>query len=212
MFYVPPDCGLCPRLVAFRAGNALKFPHFFNGAVPSFGELDAALLIVGLAPGLKGANATGRPFTGDYAGDILYDALLRHGLARGVYKKRPDDGLELVNVRITNAVRCVPPENKPEPDEIKRCNAYLVDEVATMKKLKVILTLGNISHAAVLRMLGQKLSSAKFAHGAEHAVKSNERSFIILNSYHTSRYNIQTRRLTPDMFDVIIRRAKELVA
>ncbi len=211
MFSVPADCPLCPRLVAFREANALKFPHFFNGAVPSFGPLDASLMVLGLAPGLKGANATGRPFTGDYAGDILYAALLKHGLAKGQFLKRPDDGLELLNVRVSNAVRCVPPENKPEPDEIKRCNSYLIKEIAAMPKLKVILTLGNISHAAMLRMMGQKLSSAKFGHGAEHDIKSNGRSFIVLNSYHTSRYNIQTRRLTADMFDVIIRRAKELV-
>lgn len=211
MFSIPRDCPLCPRLVGFREANALKFPAFFNGAVSSFGGLDAALLVVGLAPGLKGANATGRPFTGDFAGDILYGALLRHGLARGMFLKRPDDGLELVNVRVANAVRCVPPENKPQPDEIRRCNPYLMDEIGRMEKLKVILTLGNISHAAVLRAFGQTLSSAKFGHAAEHGVSKNGRSFIMLNSYHTSRYNIQTRRLTEPMFDKIIARAKALI-
>lgn len=170
------------------------------------------MLVVGLAPGLKGANATGRPFTGDFAGDVLYGALLRHGLAQGVYGKRPDDGFRLLNVRIANAVRCVPPENKPEPDEIRRCNPYLVNEIGQMEKLKLILTLGNISHAAVLRAFGRKLSSAKFGHAAEHMVAEKGRSLTILNSYHTSRYNIQTRRLTEPMFDAIIARAKALIA
>lgn len=211
MFHIAPDCSLCPRLVAFRQANIQKFPHFFNGAVPSFGELDASLLIVGLAPGLKGANATGRPFTGDYAGDILYEALLQNGLAQGVYAKHPGDGLTLCDVRITNAVRCVPPENKPLPDEAARCNGFLSSEISAMPRLRVILTLGGISHGAVLRAFKQKLSSAKFGHAAEHTVKFNERSFIILNSYHTSRYNIQTRRLSQGMFNDIIRRATVLM-
>lgn len=211
MFAIPKYCGLCPRLVAFREDNQQKFPAFFNGAVPSFGSEDAALLVAGLAPGLKGANATGRPFTGDFAGDVLYGALLRHGLAEGNYAKRPDDGLSLTNVRISNAVRCVPPENKPEPLEIRQCNHYLVEEVRAMDALRVVLTLGNISHAAIMRALGQKPSAFRFAHGAEHSVVFEGRPFTVLNSYHTSRYNIQTRRLTEEMFDRIIVRAKELL-
>ncbi len=206
-----PQCPICPRLVAFREDNRLKYPSFYNGAVPPFGGLDAPILIVGLAPGLKGANATGRPFTGDYAGDILYAALKENGLAEGHFQKRADDGFTLKGVRITNAVRCVPPENKPEPMEIKECNRFLASEIASMPNLKVILSLGNISHAAVLRASGKKLSQYRFGHGAEHIIE-NERSFIILDSYHTSRYNIQTRRLTPAMFDVIVKRLKQLAA
>lgn len=209
-----PDkhCALCPRLVAFRDANALKFPSFFNGAVPAFGGLDASLLIVGLAPGLKGANATGRPFTGDYAGDVLYAALKNAGFASGDYQKRADDGLRLHNVRITNAVRCVPPENKPDPSEVRACNRFLSQEFASMQNLKVVITLGNVSHAAVIKACGKKLSALKFAHGAVHSMNINERSFIVLNSYHTSRYNIQTRRLTVPMFDDIIVKAKALMA
>lgn len=211
MFKVFPQCPLCPRLVAFRCSNAKKYKDFFNGAVPSFGGLDASLLVVGLAPGLKGANATGRPFTGDFAGDILYAALTSHGFAEGIYAKHRNDGLKLRDVRITNAVRCVPPENKPELDEILHCNAFLRDEIAAMQNLKVILTLGNVSHGAVLRALGCKQSTFKFMHAAEHVASIKGNAVIVINSYHTSRYNIQTRRLTIEMFDSIISRAKQLI-
>jgi len=170
------------------------------------------MLIVGLAPGLKGANATGRPFTGDFAGDILYSALERQGLAEGVYAKRADDGFRLIDVRISNAVRCVPPENKPEPVEIKTCNGFLASEIAAMPNLRVILSLGSISHAAVLRAFGVKAKEAVFGHAAEHRLEVAGRSLVLLDSYHTSRYNIQTRRLTPVMFDAIILRAKALLA
>jgi uracil-DNA glycosylase len=211
LIHIAADCTLCPRLVAFRAANASEFPHFFNGAVPAFGALDAQLLVVGLAPGLRGANATGRPFTGDFAGDILYGALQKHGLAKGEYAKHAGDGLELQRVRITNAVRCVPPENKPLPAEIKQCNGFLMQEIAAMPNLKLVLALGSVSHGAVLRACGIKLSEAPFSHGAEHSIKTNERSFILLSSYHTSRYNIQTHRLTVEMFDAVIARAKKLM-
>jgi uracil-DNA glycosylase family 4 len=202
MFTPPPrDCPLCPRLAAFRAANAEKFPHFYNGAVPPFGGLDARLLVVGLAPGLKGANATGRPFTGDYAGVVLYSALAKFGLAEGEYKARPDDGFTLKNVRITNAVRCVPPENKPTPEEAKTCNPFLVQELAAMPNLNVILSLGQTSHQAVLKTLKLKIKDYPFGHSAVHALPGGR---VLVDSYHTSRYNIQTGRLTQPMFDAVI--------
>lgn len=201
------QCPLCPRLVAFREANQAKFPHFYNGAVPPFGPLDAQLLVVGLAPGLKGANASGRPFTGDFAGVVLYGALKKHGFARGEYQARADDGFELVNARITNAVRCVPPENKPTPAEAKTCNPFLVSEIGAMKNLKVILSLGLTSHQAVLKTLKQKQSAFKFGHGAEHRIGS----ITLLDSYHTSRYNVQTGRLTEAMFDGIMQQARQLI-
>lgn len=210
MFAPPPrDCPLCPRLVAFRAGNQQKYPHFYNGAVPSFGGLDAALLIVGLAPGLKGANATGRPFTGDFAGMILYGALAKYGYARGTYQARPDDGFELINARISNAVRCVPPENKPTPLEAKTCNPFLVSELAAMARLRVILSLGLTSHQAVLKTLKLRQADYKFAHGAVHVLPSG---LMLVDSYHTSRYNIQTGRLTPGMFDAVMEKIGALLA
>ncbi len=208
-FLPAPDCGLCPRLVAFRETNAVKYPAFFNGAVPAFGALSARMLIVGLAPGLKGANATGRPFTGDYAGDVLYPALLKHGFAQGAYQADPEDGLTLHDCRITNAVRCVPPQNKPETGEIVTCNCFLTDEIEAMPNLKVILTLGGIAHKAVLRASGLKQSHAPFLHGGEVMLPSGLR---LLGSYHCSRYNINTGRLTVDMFDDVLRQATALLA
>lgn len=204
----PHDCPLCPRLAEFRAANTQQFPQFFNGPVPSFGPLDAELLIVGLAPGLKGANATGRPFTGDFAGDVLYDSLVRHGFAKGKYDKRPDDGLTLINCRITNGVRCVPPQNKPENIEIQTCNQFLRKEMMAMPNLKLVLSLGSISHNAVLRACGLKLSSAKFTHGALHSVQPSfpSKPLLLCDTYHTSRYNINTGVLTLPMFDVIIQK------
>lgn len=203
-----PDCPLCPRLADFRESNRVAFPTFHNNPVPSFGQLDAELLVVGLAPGLKGANQTGRPFTGDYAGLVLYPALKKHGFARGVYKESRDDGFELVNCRITNAVRCVPPANKPEPSEIKTCNQFLQSEMAAMPNLRAILSLGQISHNAVLRALGLKLSAFKFAHAAEHRLSPHR---MLIDSYHTSRYNINTGALTVAMFDAVIARIADLV-
>jgi uracil-DNA glycosylase len=194
------NCDLCPRLCEFRADNRKKFADKYNGPVPSFGDLNARLLIVGLAPGLKGANFSGRPFTGDYAGDVLYSTLLRFGLATGTYAAHKDDGVALKNVRITNAVRCVPPQNKPTPEEIKTCRSFLIDEINAMPNLRVILTLGQISHDSVLRTLGHKPTHYKFGHNAVHRPPTGP---IIINTYHSSRYNMNTKRLTPAMFDAV---------
>jgi uracil-DNA glycosylase family 4 len=195
----PRDCPLCPRLASFRADNRARFADWHNAPVPSFGPLDAPLLIVGLAPGLRGANRTGRPFTGDWAGDLLYATLLRFGLARGRYEARPDDGLKLTRARICNAVRCVPPENKPTPAEIAACNPFLKGELAAMPGLRVVLALGAIAHGAVLRALGRPASSARFAHGARHGLDG----LVLADSYHCSRYNTNTGRLTEAMFHAV---------
>ncbi len=210
------DCPLCPRLVAYREQNRIDYPTFFNAPVPAFGGLDAQVLIVGLAPGLQGANATGRPFTGDYAGDILYKSLLSNGFATGSYTSPRGeavsgafkDNLKLVNCRITNAVRCLPPENKPEPSEIKTCNPFLTAEMAAMPSLKIVLSLGLVSHNAVLMASGHKASFAKFTHGGEHSLKNG---LVLLNSYHCSRYNINTNRLNQAMFDAVVARAGEML-
>ena len=199
------DCSLCPRLVDFRCENREKFPSFHNAPVPSFGPLDARLLIVGLAPGLKGANQTGRPFTGDYAGDLLYPTLIEAGLARGTFGARADDGLELVDCRITNAVRCVPPANKPVGAEIKACRPFLAAELAAMPKLHTVLALGVVAHNAVLAALGHKQSLCKFKHGARHALPGGP---TLADSYHCSRYNTNTGRLTTEMFETVVRAAK----
>jgi len=210
MNFTIPDhnCNLCERLCAFRKGNHDKFPAYYNAPVPPFGSLDAEILIVGLAPGLHGANQTGRPFTNDYAGDILYPALKENNLAQGNYQKRQDDGFELINVRITNAVRCVPPENKPTTGEEKNCRTFLSREIAAMPNLKVILSLGTISHKNVLQALSLKQSYAKFTHGAIHDLPHNIK---LIDSYHTSRYNINTGILTYEMFDNIIKKIKTLI-
>jgi uracil-DNA glycosylase family 4 len=192
----PENCDLCPRLEEYRVQNRAAFPDKFNAPVPSFGPADAELLVVGLAPGLRGANFTGRPFTGDYAGDLLYATLSRYGLATGTYKARPDDGVELLNCRITNAVRCVPPENKPTGPEIKNCQPFLENELR-LSNLKVILSLGKISHDAVVRSFGEKLSAYKFAHAAVHELPDGT---VLIDSYHCSRYNTNTGRLTAQMF------------
>jgi len=195
------DCALCPRLVAFRDDNAAKFSDWHNAPVASFGDADAALLIVGLAPGLRGANRTGRPFTGDWAGQLLYPTLLKFGLAAGPYDERPDDGLRMVNARITNAVRCVPPQNKPTGAEANACRPFLVSEIAGMKSLKGILALGGLAHNAVLTTLGEKRSAFKFAHGAVHVLRNG---LWLADSYHCSRYNTNTRRLTTEMFEDVV--------
>lgn len=197
------DCPDCPRLVEFRHRNRAAFPDFHNAPVPSFGGEDARLLIVGLAPGLKGANRTGRPFTGDYAGDLLYATLGEFGFAEGTYSQRPDDGLTLIGCRIVNAVRCVPPENKPTPAEIKTCNRFLAAELAGLPKLGAILALGRIAHDATLRALGQRLAPYPFAHGAEHALPDGR---TLYDSYHCSRYNTNTGVLTPEMFRAVFAR------
>lgn len=203
-----PDCPLCPRLYEFRKQNQAQYPSFFNAPVPPFGGLDAEFLIVGLAPGLKGANQTGRPFTRDYAGLVLYPSLLKYGFARGVYDERADDGLELVNCRITNAVRCVPPQNKPENAEINKCNFFLKSEIAAMEKLRLILSLGAVSHSAVLKAFGHKPSYAKFKHGATHKLNNK---ITLIDSYHTSRYNINTGVLSQEMFDNVISHSADLM-
>ena len=191
-----PDCPRCPRLVAFREHWRGREADWHNAPVASFGPLDARLLIVGLAPGLRGANRTGRPFTGDYAGDLLYGTLSEFGFARGTFEARPDDSLELVDARITNAVRCVPPENKPTPLEITTCRDFLKSTIAEMPKLRAIVTLGRISHESVVRSLGSKLSAAAFGHGAT----ANIGPLAVFASYHCSRYNTNTGVLTPAMF------------
>ncbi len=191
------DCAFCPRLVSFREENRAKFPDWFNAPVPSFGPADAELLIVGLAPGLKGANRTGRPFTGDYAGILLYETLLRYGFAHGNYAESPDDGLVLTGCRITNSVRCVPPQNKPLPDEIATCRTFLSGVLSEMQNLNAILALGKIAFDTVIRAAGLKPSQYKFGHG-EAAVIGEGR--WLFGSYHCSRYNTNTGRLTPAMF------------
>lgn len=201
-----PDCVLCSRLADFRARNRNLLPGGFNGAVPSFGPRDGALLVVGLAPGLKGANFTGRPFTGDYAGELLYGTLLRFGFAQGTYGARPDDGLTLKDCRITNAVRCVPPENKPTPEEMARCLPFLKTEIESLPRLRIILSLGRISHDSVLRACGERPARFAFAHGAEHRLSSG---VTLIDSYHCSRYNTQTRRLTEASFHAVFERIAE---
>ncbi|MEM7122291.1 MAG: uracil-DNA glycosylase [Pseudomonadota bacterium] len=194
------DCALCPRLVDFRHDINARHPDWHNAPVPAFGPKDAGLLVVGLAPGLKGANRTGRPFTGDGAGDLLYATLIKSGFAKGDYQKRPDDGLQLVNCRITNAVRCVPPQNKPIGGEISACNDFLTREMEAMPKLRVILALGGISHNAVLRALGHKQSRFRFGHAADHDLGDGK---SLVDSYHCSRLNTNTGRLTPAMFEAV---------
>ena len=196
------DCPLCPRLNAFIAENRAVHPDWWNAPVPSFGPLDASILVLGLAPGLQGANRTGRPFTGDWAGDLLYKVLVEEGLADGVYDRRPDDGLRLTGCRIANAVRCVPPQNKPVGTEITACRPFLIDEIAAMTKLQIILALGSIAHNSVLRTLGLKQSAFKFFHAAEHDLSNGP---LLVDSYHCSRYNTNTRRLTPEMFHDVFR-------
>jgi len=190
------DCRLCPRLADFRDTNRHKFPDWHNGAVSPFGGLDARLLIVGLAPGLRGANRTGRPFTGDYAGELLYPSLIKFGLAKGTFRAEPGD-VELVGCRITNAVRCVPPENKPTPAEQKTCRSFLAAEIAAMPKLRSILVLGRIAHDAVLSTLGLRKVLYPFGHATTHDL-GEKLSFT--DSYHCSRYNLNTGVLTEPMF------------
>lgn len=190
------DCPRCPRLVAFRKTWRAKESAWFNSPVPSFGSINGRLLIVGLAPGLQGANRTGRPFTGDYAGVLLYETLGKYGFARGEYQAHPDDGLELVDCRITNAVRCVPPENKPTPEEIRTCRDFLTPTIGKMEKLRAIVTLGRIAHESTVRALGGRLAALPFAHGRRHELGP----IALFCSYHCSRYNTNTGVLTPEMF------------
>jgi uracil-DNA glycosylase len=198
------DCPLCPRLVAFREANRAREPLWHNAPVPPFGDITARLLIVGLAPGMQGANRTGRPFTGDYAGDLLYATLLEYGFARGSYQARPDDGLKLVDCRIANAVHCVPPQNKPLPAEINTCRQFLIANLETMPKLRAIIALGRIAHDSVLKPLKLKASQAPFGHGAVHQAGL----FKLYDSYHCSRYNTNTGVLTADMFRGVFAKVK----
>ena len=206
----PKDCGACARLAEFRADNRAAFPDWWNGPVPSFGDSDARLLIVGLAPGLRGANRTGRPFTGDYAGDLLYDTLIRFGLAAGTYDRRPDDGLRLVDCALVNAVRCVPPQNKPLPQEITACRAYLTGSIGALPRLEVILALGRVAHETVLRAFGARLAAHPFAHGARHELKTAD--VVLFDSYHCSRYNTNTGVLTEAMFRDVVGAARSELA
>src|ERR1700753_397164 len=202
------DCPLCPRLMAFRHEQRAKHPDWFNAPVPCFGPLNARIAIAGLAPGLQGANRTGRPFTGDWAGDLLYDTLLKLKLAKGVYEERADDTLELVDCRIVNSVRCVPPQNKPEPGEINTCRQFLISELEHMPKLKIILALGKIAHDSVLRTYGKKISAHPFKHGGVYELGPVK----LISSYHCSRYNTNTGVLTTQMFEDVVGAAKTLAA
>jgi uracil-DNA glycosylase family 4 len=195
------DCPRCPRLVAFREAWRACEPGWFNAPVPSFGPIDAELLIVGLAPGLQGANRTGRPFTGDWAGDLLYATLREFGFSRGTYDERPDDGLVLVNCRISNAVRCVPPENKPTTVEIATCRDFLKEEIGAMPNLRALVALGRISHDSAVTALGAKKTAHAFKHGGAHKIGV----FTLFSSYHCSRYNTNTGVLTPDMFRAVFK-------
>lgn len=204
----PKNCPLCPRLVAYRQANARAEPSWFNGAAPSFGDPAARLLIVGLAPGRTGANRTGRPFTGDYAGDLLYGTLKKFGFAEGVYRADPNDGFTLKDAMITNAVRCAPPENKPTPQEIATCRPFLAARIEALPSARVLIALGSIAHESILRAHGLKPAAAKFAHAAEAALPGGR---TLLSSYHCSRYNTQTRRLTPEMFEAVFARARQIL-
>ncbi|MGH6681622.1 MAG: uracil-DNA glycosylase [Bradyrhizobium sp.] len=190
------NCALCPRLAAFRAENRAKQPGWFNSPVPSFGDPAAHVLIVGLAPGLQGANRTGRPFTGDFAGDLLYATLLEYGFAKGSYRARPDDGLALVDCLISNAVRCVPPQNKPLPAEINNCRPFLAATIASLPRVRAIVALGRVAHESVVKALKLRGSAVPFAHGAVHQAGH----LRLYDSYHCSRYNTNTGVLTSDMF------------
>jgi uracil-DNA glycosylase family 4 len=200
----PRDCPRCPRLVTYREALRAKEPDWWNSPVPGWGDPQATLAVVGLAPGVQGANRTGRAFTGDFAGVLLYQALTELGLARGTFDARADDGLELTGVWITNAVRCVPPGNKPETLEIRNCRTFLDQQLALLPKLRAVLALGAIAHQAAVKALGGKLPKAPFGHAAEHRMPSG---VVLVDSYHTSRYNQNTGVLTPDMFRAALGRA-----
>jgi uracil-DNA glycosylase family 4 len=196
----PQDCPLCPRLVAFRHTVQAAHPDWFNGAVPSFGDVSGRFLVVGLAPGMQGANRTGRPFTGDYAGDLLYSSLARYGFSTGTFQARPDDGLQLNDAIISNAVRCLPPENKPTGAEILTCRQFLISRIKALPNLKVMLALGRIAHDSTVRALGAKPATAVFGHNKRHVLEGPNGPLILHDSYHCSRYNTNTGRLTERMF------------
>ena len=200
------DCPLCPRLVDFRLANRVAEPGWHNAPVRSFGDPDARLLIVGLAPGLRGANRTGRPFTGDYAGELLYQTLIEFGFATGSYLADPADGLVLNDCMVTNAVRCVPPQNKPTPGEVTTCRRFLIGRIAALDRLEAVLALGRIAHESTLVALGARRAAFPFAHGAKHAVRPN---LTLFDSYHCSRYNTSTGKLTPQMFKAVLQAIRD---
>jgi uracil-DNA glycosylase len=203
----PRDCPLCPRLVAYREVNRLAHPEWYNGAPPSFGDPAARLLVVGLAPGRQGANRTGRPFTGDYAGVLLYETLAHFGFSRGEYLARPDDGFELVDAMVTNAVRCAPPENKPIPAEEATCRPFLAARIAKLTELRVIIALGDVSRRNVFRALGHKAPAGAAGHGARYDLGR----YVLFSSYHCSRLNTNTGRLTPAMFRDVFAAARSVL-
>jgi uracil-DNA glycosylase family 4 len=203
----PRDCPLCPRLVAYRAENQAAHPDWFNGPAPSFGDANARLLVVGLAPGRQGANRTGRPFTGDFAGVLLYETLIKTGFAKGEYRARPDDGLALVDCMISNAVRCAPPGNKPTPVEETACRTFLSARIAALPRLRVIVTLGDVARRNLMKALGLPASAGASGHGAE----SQASGYHVINSYHCSRLNTNTGRLTAEMFEAVFKRARSIV-
>jgi uracil-DNA glycosylase family 4 len=203
----PHECPLCPRLALYRAENRAAHPDWFNGPAPSFGDPAARLLVVGLAPGRQGANRTGRPFTGDFAGVLLYETLIRFGFAEGRYEARPDDGLRLIDCMITNAVRCAPPGNKPSPAEEATCRPFLAARIGALPRLSVIVSLGDVARRNVMRALGLAGSAGNAGHGAETAAGV----YSLINSYHCSRLNTNTGRLTPGMFEAVFARARELL-
>ena len=207
-YVAPIFCNKCPRLLSFLDKSRQDNPNWHNAPVPSFGNINAEILVLGLAPGLKGANRTGRPFTGDFAGDTLYQTLISHGLASGIYDPNRNDNLSLINVRIANAVRCVPPQNKPISSEINNCRPFLSTELERMRQLKVILCLGRIAHDTIIRHF--KLSAKKhlFSHCKSHKITPD---LSLLNSYHCSRYNVNTGRLTQEMFDDVFIKLKQLI-
>jgi uracil-DNA glycosylase family 4 len=202
----PRDCPRCPRLVAFREELRLEYPDWWNAPVNAFGDPDAWLAIVGLAPGKHGANRTGRPFTGDHAGTLLFDTLSTFGLAEGVYEARPDDTLRLNGAIIINAVKCLPPQNKPTPEEIRTCRPFLEGQIAALSRPRVFVALGQIAHQSAVKALGGKLPKAKFGHLAEHHMPGGR---VLIDSYHCSRYNQNTGRLTAEMFEAAFARAIE---
>jgi uracil-DNA glycosylase family 4 len=206
----PPDCQDCPRLAEYRRANRARFPDWSNAPVASFGAGEARLAVVGLAPGLRGANRTGRPFTGDYAGDLLYATLLEYGFASGRYAARPDDGLELRDCAIVNAVRCAPPQNKPTPQEIAACRRYLAGALDALPELRAIVALGRIAHDSALRTFGLRLAQFPFAHGAIHRLPAGGPR--LFDSYHCSRYNTNTRALTPEMFRAVFASVRAFLA
>jgi uracil-DNA glycosylase len=203
------DCALCPRLAAYRAANRLALPDGFNAPVPSFGPLSARLLVVGQAPGVNGANRTGRPFTGDVAGRLLYPTLVATGFAKGRFDERADDGLKLLDCRVTNAVRCAPPQHKLQTTEIHNCRPFLKDEIASMPKLRVLLAIGREPHEGILRVFGLKTAPYKFVHGALHELPNG---LVLADSFHTSQYNVNTGRLTAAMFTQVVETIRRLLA